>query len=74
MINRREKEDPMIDIELEINPEQKQQNSPRERSVFAIGYIRYKSNPASKAGSSEDEMSVLGLMVVQDKNTNNEDR
>ncbi len=67
MINGWKNEVPMI--EVNIDAALNQPAPVRERSVFAIGWVRYKTTAPAKApagGAVEDEMSVLGLMIVRD--------
>ena len=51
-------------VNIEIQTEQKAPSPARERSIFAIGYVRFKS--AADAVNTDDEMQVLGVMVVKD--------
>lgn len=60
----------MIEIDFDIQPEHKAQPASRQRSIFAIGLIRYKSTLAPQTNSANDDMRVLGLMVVQDREEN----
>ena len=54
----------MVNIEIQADA-QKDQSPARERSIFAIGWVRFKST-TDTAIQTKDEMNVLGVMVVQD--------
>ena len=56
----------MVNIEVNVDAVQNDPTPARERSIFALGWVHFKSSSNSKSGSADDEMRVLGMMVVKD--------
>ncbi|MGE5220995.1 MAG: hypothetical protein ACM3PY_01070 [Omnitrophica WOR_2 bacterium] len=56
----------MGDIHINWESKPKTPAPGRERSVIAIGWVRFKLAGPGKAVHADSEMRVLGMMVVQD--------
>lgn len=53
--------------QITINAELPAQKAQATRKIFSFGLIRLTSTPGCRAEDAVEEMSVFGLMVVEDR-------